>query len=451
VATVERRNVQGLVFHSYGRPRSRLLLFALGGAAEGRAFLAALLPVVTHAAQDPAAAADPLLNLSLSWTGLRALGGSEDADFASEFKVGPEAGILGDAGDSAPTRWWNGRFETHEVHLVVHLHARSAASLEAATADVRREAAAAGLRELLPAENDGGALSGRWLSPGGRELHFGYLDGFSQPAVNWEDAPDRPDLLDLRHVVLGYANAAVPSRPQRAPWVHVARDGSYAVLRWLRQDVAAFEAFLTEQGPRAAPHLPPEAAREWLAAKLMGRWRDGTPVALSPDHPDPALAGHDFSYADDPAGLRCPLAAHVRIAHRRDDPLSVANVFGPGQPRIVRRGMSYGPRYVGDGDAGVDRGIVGLFLCASINRQFYPLTRWMHTTNFRDAFRGEAQARQDPIVGNRAKPRADASFAIPTPAGEVVLRGLPDFVRTKGTLFLLMPGLSGLARLAGTG
>jgi len=424
------------------------LLFSLDAAPAGQAFLAALLPRVTHAAQDPATVADPLLNLSLSWTGLRALGIAENADFASEFKVGPEAGILGDAGDSAPNRWWNGRFDTREVHVVVHLHARTAVDLETATSDVRREAAAGGLRELLPAENDGGTLSGRWLSPGGRELHFGYLDGFSQPVVNWEDVPDRPDLLDLRHIVLGYANTTVPSRPQRAPWADLARDGTYAVMRWLRQDVAAFEKFLTEQGPRAAPQLPPEAAREWLAAKLMGRWRDGTPVVLSPDHPDPALAGRDFSYADDQSGLSCPLAAHVRIAHRRDDALTAANVFAPGQPRVLRRGMTYGPKYVGDGDAEVDRGVVGLFLCASINRQFYPLTRWMHTTNFRDAFSVEAQARQDPIVGNRARPRADPSFAVPTPAGEVMIRGLPDFVQSKGTLFLLMPGLSGLARLA---
>jgi hypothetical protein len=112
--------------------------------------------------------------------------------------------------------------------------------------------------------------------------------------------------------------------------------------------------------------------------------------------------------------------------------------------------MSYGPKYTGDGTPdGVDRGIVGVFLCASINRQFYPLTRWMHTTNFRDVFQGDASARQDPLVGNRSKPGADRSFAIPMAnGGEVVLRDLPDFVRTHGTAFLLMPGLSGITRMA---
>ncbi len=163
------------------------------------------------------------------------------------------------------------------------------------------------------------------------------------------------------------------------------------------------------------------------------------------------LAPRDFNYAGDQDGKLCPFAAHIRIAHRRDDRLSTANsTFARGTPRVVRRGMSYGPKYTGDGAPdGVDRGIVGVFFCASINRQFYPLTRWMHTTNFRDVFQGDASVRQDPLVGNRSKPGADRSFAIPTADGsEVVLRDLPGFVRTHGTAFLLMPGLTGIARLA---
>ena len=111
--------------------------------------------------------------------------------------------------------------------------------------------------------------------------------------------------------------------------------------------------------------------------------------------------------------------------------------------------MSYGPKYTGHGaDDGVDRGIVGVFFCASINRQFYPLTRWMHTTDFRDEFRGEALRRQDPLVGNRSRPGADTSYVIPTARGDLVLRGLPHFVHARGTLFLLMPGLSGLGRMS---
>jgi len=41
------------------------------------------------------------------------------------------------------------------------------------------------MRELLPVQGESdGALTGQWLSADGRELHFGYRDGFSQPALN---------------------------------------------------------------------------------------------------------------------------------------------------------------------------------------------------------------------------------------------------------------------------
>jgi deferrochelatase/peroxidase EfeB len=455
-AEVDRANVQGPVFYPYPCPHARILLFAFGDAAGGRKFLGDWRGRLTTAAHFPFDGPDPLANLSVSWAGLRALGAVAEADrvgFPGEFVAGPEAAILGDYGDSAPGNWWNGRFATKDIHLAFHLYARTEDALAAATAGVRGEAAAAGMRELLPLPGPGDrALTGKWLSPDGRELHFGYRDGFSQPDVNWDDAPRRGTMVDLRHVLLGYANEDVPSSPRREPWLGIARDGTYAVIRWLSQDVPRFEEFLTENGPSVAPPgTPLDEAREFLAAKIMGRWRDGTPLVLSPNARNPDLAPLSFDYANDQEGKLCPFAAHIRIAHRRDDPLSVSNsTFAAGTPRVVRRGMSYGPKYTGDGAPdGVDRGIVGTFLCASINRQFYPLTRWMHTTNFRDVFQGDANVRQDPLVGNRSKPGADTSFAIPKATGdEVVLRGLPDFVKTHGTAFMLMPSLSGLARLA---
>ncbi|MDB5040463.1 MAG: hypothetical protein JWN27_1189 [Candidatus Eremiobacteraeota bacterium] len=50
----------------------------------------------------------------------------------------------------------------------------------------------------------------------------------------------------------------------------------------LYQDVGAFEAYLA-QNPRP----------ELLAAKLCGRWRDRTPIVVSPDGEDSSLHGFD--------------------------------------------------------------------------------------------------------------------------------------------------------------
>lgn len=448
---IKRSDVQALLIHSYqnfGHRVSRHLFFGVSEADAGRACLAEWLPHLAHAEQPQQGGADIALNLSLTWNGIRALGvvppGGETA-FADEFRSGPEAAILGDLGDSAPGTWWHGQLRTEDVHLVLHLHARSHEALESATRHAREAAARHRLAEYLPTR-EGGPLTGESLSPNPRELHFGYLDGFSQPAVNWEGTPERPDLMDARQFTLG----APPAGANPAAGA-LTLNGSYVVLRWLYQDVAAFERFLTTYARTVAPHLPVERGREFLAAKLMGRWRDGTPLVLSPDCEDPARASENFSYAGDPHGVRCPLTAHIRIVNHRDDPLNARNeiMFGPGLPRVIRRGMTYGPRLTGAADDGVDRGIIGLFICASINRQFYPLTRWMRRTNFRDVFVQTGLRRQDPIVGNRAEPDADTAFSIPMPDGaDVQIGGLPDFVRTQGTLLLLMPSLSALGRMA---
>jgi deferrochelatase/peroxidase EfeB len=183
---------------------------------------------------------------------------------------------------------------------------------------------------------------------------------------------------------------------------------------------------------------------------MMGRWRDGTPLVLSPEHADPELATKRFDYQDDAAGIRCPFAAHIRIMNPRDQELDSANrtMFPNGPPRIIRRGHTYGPGLAPDAgqDDGVDRGIIGLFVCSNINRQFYTLTRWIGQTRFSPVFKNLRE--QDPLFGNRNKPLAEATYAIPHPETPVKLTGLRNFIRTQGTLLLLLPSIETLRRLA---
>ena len=60
------------------------------------------------------------------------------------------------------------------------------------------------------------------------------------------------------------------------------RDGCYLVLRWIYQDVAKFNKFLREKSAELWPEMPADDRQELLAAKLMGRWRNGTPLVLFP-------------------------------------------------------------------------------------------------------------------------------------------------------------------------
>jgi hypothetical protein len=193
---------------------------------------------------------------------------------------------------------------------------------------------------------------------------------------------------------------------------------------------------------------------------MLGRWRDGTPLVLSPDRPDPALTrSDDFGYAtDDPDGMRCPFSAHIRVVNPRDQPLDVRVAgtpaagpppFGP-VPKVIRRGLPYGPELASDRDDGVDRGLIGMFLVASIRFQIYTMTRWMKATNFSPVFRGHTNG-QDALIANRSTPGASLDFPIPTPGGGVTIPGLKDFIRTRGTAFFLLPSLPMLRALAQAG
>ena len=58
------------------------------------------------------------------------------------------------------------------------------------------------------------------------------------------------------------------------------RNGSFGVFKMIEQDVVGFENFLQSNKDQIDPEL--------LAAKICGRWRNGVPLALSPDTDSPA-------------------------------------------------------------------------------------------------------------------------------------------------------------------
>lgn len=442
-APVDPADVQAIVRWPYRYQFSRHLLFEAIDPAGSRAFLRRLLPMVTHAAQSLEGSPEPLVNVAVTWPGLVRLGvldaglaGAVTA-FPNRFSQQPPPA----AGE------WCGRFSSADVHLDIQLHCRTEAVLDSTSRGIRALAEPA-LREHTVRDGPEGALSGQALR-GGR-MHFDVLDGISEPDINWTDAPGGPGTVDLRHVLLGYSTPGIPSHPDVEPWVTLVRNGTYAVLQWIYQDAAALEQYLDAAAPLLAPALPLDEARKLLKAKMLGRWEDGTPLALSPDGPDPAQSRTAFGYADDPQGLRCPLHAHVRLANRRDQPLNPleAASFPAGGPHLLRRGLPYGEPLVGSVDDGRDRGLVGMFLCADLQRQFFTVLKWINRADFSPVFDPGRSHLQDLMMADRAVFGADLGAVIPVAGSQPDLPPLRQFIQTRGTLLTLMPGLAGLALLA---
>ena len=98
----------------------------------------------------------------------------------------------------------------------------------------------------------------------------------------------------------------------------LSRNGSFLAYRRMQEHVGLFRQFLRQHGST-------REEQELIAAKLMGRWRSGAPLVLSPDKDDPAL-GADPQRNNDTVALSMP-AAHAA-------PLMARTVLPPAAPGI---------------------------------------------------------------------------------------------------------------------
>ena len=428
----------------YRLPAAGYLFLRIDDGAAARAALADFIPhVITAERWD--VKPDSGINLAFSYAGLRALGVPETSltGFPAEFRDGmaSRAQLLGDIGDSAPERWED-CFRSGDAHVLVMISAKDPAALADRDRRIRDVIASRGGASVVVTQL--GAVL-----PTGRE-HFGYADGFSQPAIEGSRFPDHPgagapkdgDWRPIRagEFILGYPDeqGALPAAP---PPDELSRNGSYVVYRKLRQDVAAFRRRLRE----AAGLYP--GGEELLAAKLVGRWRDGTPLDASPHTEDAALVAdksrnNAFDYGRDPEGLRCPVGSHIRRMNPRLSMPFEGKLVN--RHRLIRRGITYGELLPeGAEDDGADRGVIFMTVQASLARQFeFVQAQWANTGN---PFRlGDDQ---DPIIGPMD---SDGLNKMTVPGRPPFFYGpLSRVVTTRGGEYYFAPGINGLRYLAG--
>ena len=351
-------DIQGFILRGYRMPMVRHFLLTVGTPEQARRQLGRLIsgdesdaPQITTAedwhvgfspgpGDNPAAAPrrkpDYCLNIGITWPGLVALEISERVPNLSFKSFGAftegaarRAELVGDVGASAPQNWSGGFGEGHD-HVLVTLHAISPDAMKSYSDRVCAWFAEGNaFREIW--RQDGMALmemqDGQPVPTS--KTHFGYTDGISRTTIRGgpdkyhpdHQQPCEPWLFVLREDAENYE---VPEPRQ------LGLNGSFGVFKKIETDVVGFENFLQSNKDKIDPEL--------LAAKMCGRWRNGVPLALSPDTDSPAGGispeqMNDFEYVNadgsgDAKGIRCPVGAHIRRVNPRGQPVQGQGVPG---------------------------------------------------------------------------------------------------------------------------
>jgi deferrochelatase/peroxidase EfeB len=352
---------------------------------------------------------------------------------------------------------------------------------------------------------------------------FGFLDGISQPVIRGTYKSlrnaDPIHIVEPGEMVLGYPDnrGYIPPSPtlepssdpgNRLPLLNAPNDfsrnvanatrdvgfnGSFLVIRELEQDVDGFWKYCHDEADRLKHRLPApyQFTADYVGAKLIGRWKDGSSLVREPyesaaahrqklaereqqseqigaaisrknltaesvqtdlvrpatnpaygnaiastakgaDHKKrPIRPDNDFLFGiEDPQALRCPFGAHIRRANPRDslDPGNADQVSISNRHRITRIGRHYTPQ------PGQNPGLFFMCFCADIERQFEFLQQsWIRSPSFHGL-----SCEKDPVLGDAE--HGVCGYTVPSPDGPIALAPLPRFVTTKGGGYFFLPG-----------
>jgi Dyp-type peroxidase family len=397
------------------------------------------------------------VNVAVSAPAVARLRSAADAarfgDAAFTQGLASRSQFLGDPSDpevEGHTRNWKvGGRPDNEADIVVIVASDEEGLRDSKVASIVATLAAGGLAVIF--RQDGATLDDPWK---GHE-HFGFKDGVSQPGVRGMASAAANDFITPRFILgpdrrseffgkpgqpllwPGEFILGVPRQSQDPLSVDTspgdtatdfpswATNGSYLVIRRLRQDFSAFWGFARRQA------LELGISADEFGSLLVGRWRSGAPVMRTPSGDNTALAADDlannhFAYNKDSTavtidtavapgyagdsfpqaredflGTVCPHFAHIRKVNPRDG----ATDLGVSEDTLfraqIRRGIPYGKTVLNTPEPTAvelaqDRGLVFASYQASIVNQFETVVRrWANGTNLptpggHDAIIGQA-------------------------------------------------------------
>ncbi|HEX8526618.1 Dyp-type peroxidase [Allosphingosinicella sp.] len=518
---LETNQIQSLVFGGLGFMKDGwCVLYNLPEDRErARAFMASIYPRIGFGdgrrLRHPA-----VLQVALGPRALERLGLPDECvkGFPPAFLEGMStqgrARVLGDIGSNAPEHWEWGK-DPYDVALLIYgYNAGAVASLDRRVREIAEENGMGDPHRVELARTKKPAIE-----------PFGFVDGVSQPIIRGTYQSIRNSdpihLVEPGEFIIGYPDnrGNLPPEPELAPLADpenrlpvseksrefgntiveaprsIGRNGTFLVIRQLEQDVEGFWSYCRAEAERLKPRLPVpyDVNSDYIAAKLVGRWCDGSSLVRNPYYRhsvdrkrlahkddrevgdlcgDPATAqradedkdhgtsrpmtnpegqtpilpptepsvnvDNDFLYGvEDPQALRCPFGAHIRRANPRDSlkPGSMDQVSISNRHRILRVGRLYEPKQ------GRSPGLMFMCLNGDIERQFEFIQQtWLVTPSFHGLV-GE----QDPLTSNQD----GSGFVVPTLDGPIRLKPLPQFVKTLGGGYFFMPGRSLMAFVGG--
>jgi Dyp-type peroxidase family len=446
-------DIQGFVLRGYTFPVARYLLLQIVPA-RGREFIGKLIRQITTGERWDQAKPRTTVNVAFTYRGLKKLDLPEPSlqSFPCEFVQGMKerGAILSDTGLNSPDHW-EPIWRDESVDAWLGIYAESLPELDRQCADLTNLMNATGGAVVIGSQDAGVLVIDGKITT---KEHFGYTDGFGNPdyiGVVRDTQPGQGKLmpngswapLATGELLLGYADEA--GELPVAPIPHLlANNGTFMVYRKMHQNVATFRKYLNEKGKLYS------GGKEKLASKFIGRFRDGTPIEVSPDKCDPAVVANkqlnvNFKYGGDLDGVRCPIGAHVRRTNPRD-------AFGfdgklVNRRRISRRGMPYGPytpeeQPVSDTD---EHGLIFMVMNASIFRQFeFVQQQWIEYGN--DARQGNDK---DMLMGNHGGVGKFMIQGTADPANPpFVCGGLQNFVELRGGDYFWVPSITALRMIA---
>jgi deferrochelatase/peroxidase EfeB len=538
LSDVDYRDIQGLVRFGHGHLReARFYLLRIVDAEKARAWITGNVKNITTAVPD--LEARRALQIAFTCEGLSKLGvpGTVLDRFSLEFRRGmvdPNGSRrLGDVGTNDPAKWEWGVPGRSYPHVLVMVYGekqdgeKNAEGFDAWDAAVKGElwdTAFSRVYSLSTIRKDD-------LEP------FGFVDGVSQPTLDWgrrkpvrlQDTTEYTNLSALGEFLLGYPNeyGRYTDRPllddgeARAQILPLAEDepgkrdfgrnGTYLVLRDLRQNVSAFDTFVKDKSgsddekvhalasamggrvpadqhiippwPKDDPPPWPAGSPPWHAPGAVDdpKWviPPGGPVMTVSESAIPGVGPamkdiwlDQFTFKNDPDGATCPYGAHIRRANPRNADLpegtrgwigKLMRTLGFSRQhtrddllsstrfhRILRRGRAYEAERDDDKAAAStqERGLRFVALNASISRQFeFIQTSWVVNSKF------NGLDEDDPLLGGRTPLMTGARvdrFTRPQDSGlECRLHDLPQFVTVRGGAYFFMPGMSALRYIAG--